>query len=94
MEDVLLADHHLSMFLQANHAILMDACNTLLGDVLNVIKPMLFSIIAASYPIALLQAMENALSVIPTIFSPPTEFVSQEMSSVIKWMSMVPASNA
>jgi hypothetical protein len=94
MEDVLPAAHPSSMFLQVSHALLMDAFNTLLEDALNAIKVMPFFTTAANYPIALPQAMENALNVTLTIFSPPTESVSPRMSSVIKWMSMVPASSA
>jgi hypothetical protein len=52
MEDALLAAHHLSMYRQVNHASLMDACNTLLEDVHNAIRLMLFFTIVANYPIA------------------------------------------
>jgi len=94
MEDALLAVHHLSMLLQANHAILMDACSILLEDAHNAIKHMLFFTTAVNSLIALLQAMEDVLNVILTIFSPPMESVYQRMSSVIKWMSMELASSA
>lgn len=94
MEDVLHADHHSSMSHQPNHASLTDVYNTLLVAALNAINPMLFFTTAASYPIALLPAMENALNVILTISLPLTESVSLRINSVIRWMSMVPASSA
>jgi hypothetical protein len=94
MEDVLPAAHHSSMSLQVNHASLMDACNILLEDALNAINHMLFFTTAANYLIALFPVMENALNVILITSSPPMESASLRMSSVIRWMSTVPASSA
>lgn len=94
MEDVLPAAHHSSMSLQANHASLMDACNILLEDAHNAINHMLSFTTAANYLIALFPVMENALNVILITSSPPMESASLRMSSVIRWMSTVPASSA
>ncbi len=94
MEDVLPVAHHSSMFLQANHASLMDACNILLEDAHNAINHMLFFTTAANYLIALFPVMENALNVILITSSLPMESASLRMSSVIRWMSTVPASSA
>ena len=94
MEDVLPVAHHSSMFLQANHVSLMDACNILLEDALNAINHMLFFTTAANYLIALFPVTENAFNVILITSSPPMESASLRMSSVIRWMSTVPASSA
>lgn len=90
MEDALLVDLLLFMCLRLSHAKSMDVCLTLLVDVRCAIKDILYFIILVSCQTVSSQTMENALNVILIISSSQMALVSQKMSFVRKWTSLVP----
>ena len=69
-------------------------CTSCRSPFINAINHMLSFTTAANYLIALFPVMENALNVILITSSPLMESASLRMSSVIRWMSTVPASSA
>jgi len=94
MEDAPPAGLHSSTSLSQNHARSMDAFPTLSEDANHATKGMISSTTPVNFPTASSPRTASASNATLILSSDQMAPVSQKTSSVIKWTSSVPASNA